>query len=229
MCVTTSAQTKNSFQLAIGVGGIGAEHHIAMLFNFEPRINLFEFSDKSSLSVGSSIGVGPTGTNDYRTKNIQPKLINLPEFGYMVNLPVTINYTFGNGATPRAYKYMGYSIGAGYAWHAASRRIDAGPGVDTTTIHANGLICDTKINFPIGNSSWSLHASYMFNFANMNPDINGINSIALQYNIGYRIRKREKIEHYKHDRKYYQEIDRQNRDRKLQQYYEKKKKKKSGE
>lgn len=221
--LTTSAQKKNSFQLAVGVGGIGGEHHGALLFNFEPRVNLYEFSDKSSLSVGSSIGIGPTLGNDYRTKNKITYIINLPQIGYMVNLPVTINYTFGNGATPRAYKSMGYSVGLGYAWHTASRKIDAGPGVDTTTIHANGLICDAKINFPIGNSSWSLHASYMFNFAKMNPDITGINSIALQYNIRYRIHKNN---HYKHDRSYYREIDRKNRERKQERYYEKKKRKK---
>lgn len=179
--------------------------------------------------MGSSLGVGPTGSNDYRTKNKKIYFINLPHIGYMINLPLTINYTFGNGATPRAYKYMGYSLGVGYAWHTASRRIDAGPGVDTTTIHANGLICDAKINFPIGNSSWSLHAAYMFNFAKMNPDINAINSLSLQYNIGYSIRKRTIHQRYKHDRSYYREIDRQNREKKLQRYYEKKKKRKSGE
>lgn len=214
--------------MALGGGSIRGEHHSAVMFNLEPRVNLYEFSDKSSLSVGSSLGVGPTGPNDFRTKNKKQKLINLPEIGYMVNMPVTLNYTFGNGATPRAYKYMGYSVGVGYAWHAASRRIDAGPGVDTTTIHANGLICDAKINFPVGNSSWSLHASYMFNFAKMNPDINAINSISLQYTFGYHIHKPDG-RRYK-DREYYREIARRKREEKKKKqdlFYETKRKKKT--
>ncbi|MFX1703834.1 hypothetical protein PV783_07760 [Chitinophaga sp. CC14] len=209
--VTVTAQ-KKSFQSAVGIGGIGGYHYGAFAFSFEPRFNFYEFSEKESLSIGACFAMGPS-YYDYSTDKgyggpgpIQP--------GWMVNVPVTVNYTFGNAATPRSYKYMGYSIGAGYAAHNGRREVDPGPGIDTTEVHAHGLVLDGRINFPMGNSSWSLQSSYMFNFSNNNPDVKGIFSMSLLYNIGIRIHQHRERRHYEHPREYYHELDREMRKKK---------------
>lgn len=204
---------KRSFQSAVGVGGIGGYHYGAMAFSFEPRFNFYEFSKKESLSIGACFAIGPSVGSDRRTN----KMYDMPgpiQPGWMVNVPVTINYTFGNAATPHSYKYMGYSVGAGYAAHNGRRFVDPGPGIDTTEVHAHGLVLDGRINFPMGNSSWSLQSSYMFNFSNNNPDIKGLFSMSLLYNIGIRIHEHREKGRYKHPREYYHELDRQMRQKK---------------
>ena len=208
--VNVSAQ-KRSFQSAVGPGGIGGYHYGAMAFSFEPRFNFYEFSQKESLSIGACFAMGPS-VADWRTeKGYYPEPM---QFGWMVNVPVTINYTFGNAATPHSYKYMGYSVGAGYGANNGHRLVDPGPGLDTAEVHVHGLVLDGRINFPIGNSSWSLHSSYMFNFSHNNPDIKGLFSMSLLYNIGIRIHEHRERRRYEHPREYYHELDRQMRQKK---------------
>ncbi|MEZ2442171.1 hypothetical protein AB6805_10640 [Chitinophaga sp. RCC_12] len=211
---TVTAQ-KKSFQSAVGIGGIGGYHYGALAFSFEPRFNFYEFSEKESLSVGACFAMGPSIGSDRRTD--RDKISGGPiQPGWMVNIPVTVNYTFGNAATPRSYKYIGYSVGAGYAAHNGRRYVDPGPGIDTVEVHAHGLVLDGRINFPRGNSSWSLQSSYMFNFSNNNPDIKGIFSMSLLYNIGIRIHQHREKRHYDHPREYYHELDREMRKKKME-------------
>lgn len=213
LCTTANVSAqKRSFQSAVGLGGIGGYHYGAMAFSFEPRFNFYEFSPKESLSIGACFAMGPS-VADWRTNKGYggPGPIHI---GWMVNVPVTVNYTFGNAATPHSYKYMGYSIGAGYTANNGHRLVDPGPGIDTAEVHAHGLVLDGRINFPMGNSSWSLQSSYMFNFSNNNPDIKNLFSMSLLYNIGIRIHEHRESRRYKHPREYYHELDRQMRQKK---------------
>jgi hypothetical protein len=210
----TAAAQKRSFQSAVGIGGIGGYHYSAFAFSFEPRFNFYEFSEKESLSIGACLAMGPSDYNRKTNKEYGRYGVIRP--GWMVNVPVTVNYTFGNAATPHSYKYMGYSIGAGYAAHNGRRFVDPGPGIDSTEVHAHGLVLDGRINFPMGNSSWSLQSSYMFNFSNNNRDIKGIFSMSLLYNIGIRIHQHREKRHYEHPREYYHELDRETRTKKME-------------
>lgn len=223
--LTVTAQ-KMSFQSAVGIGGTGGYHHGALAFSYEPRFNFYEFSKQESLSVGVCMAMGPSVADDYRTnkeKFYGGGPIRIP---WMMSIPVTVNYTFGNAATPESRRYMGYSAGIGYGLYNASRLTDAHPGRDSTALHVHGLVLDGRINFPMGNSSWSLHPSYMFNFNNNNPDVKGIFSMSLLYNIGVPIHAPREPKHFKHSKQYYRDLNQEMRKRKWEQYQERRNKRK---
>ncbi|SEW31194.1 hypothetical protein [Chitinophaga arvensicola] len=229
VCLHTSliaSAQQQSFQSAVGLGGIGAYRHSAFAFTFEPRFNFYTFSPHESLSIGACMAMGPCGQWDYRESKFVDRRGPM-KISWMMNIPVTVNYTFGNAATPGSRRYMGYSAGVGYGTHNASRVTDYAPGLDSAELHAHGLVLDGRINFPIGNSSWSLHSSYMFNFSNNNPDVKGIFTMALLYNIGVPIYGPHPPKHFKHSKEYYRNLKQEERKRKWEQYQERRNKKKS--
>ncbi|MBO9730588.1 MAG: hypothetical protein J7623_18240 [Chitinophaga sp.] len=198
LCITSVlpavAQNKR-FVLPVGVGGISAYHYDGFMLNVEPRLNLYKFSDQSGLSVGTSLATGFGISNKYRYNGESAESRKM-DAGYRLSIPVTVNYTFGNGATPVAFKKFGYSAGIGYGVH-----IGGSMGYprykDSSAVTVSGLVLDAKFNFPLRNTSWSLHPSYMFNYDTKNPDITGLLTISLQYNLGQKIYPKSSYREYR--------------------------------
>lgn len=144
--LTVTAQ-KMSFQTAVGIGGTGGYHHRALAFSYEPRFNFYEFSKQESLSIGVMMSMGPSINDDYRTYRPQVHSMEIVDIPRMVSFPVTVNYTFGNAATPDSRRYMGYSAGIGYGYLNARRKTDPVHGSDSTALQAHGLVLRRQHQF----------------------------------------------------------------------------------
>jgi hypothetical protein len=120
-CVLSLSAFAQSFQHGVGIGfyldnmvpdnvGIGSG------FTYNPRINFAE-REASSISVGIPLTLGYI-QNGYNTTG---NLIQTST-GFMVNVPVMLNFNFGGGASKKSKGRIGGFIGAGYAYHYVSSR-----------------------------------------------------------------------------------------------------------
>ncbi|SEW31206.1 hypothetical protein [Chitinophaga arvensicola] len=221
--LTVTAQ-KMSFQSAVGTGYFSGYHHSALGFTYEPRFNFHQFSEKSALSLTGSWTMGPSINDDYRTQ--QPKYRELLSFPWMMDAVAAINYSYGNAATPKSYQHFGYTLGIGYGSHRAVRKTDPLPGQDSLYLQAHGLVLHALFNFPVGNSSWSLKPSYMFNFGRLNKDVKGIFGMSLLYNIGVHVNVPKEPPPFRHSKQYYKDLNQEARKRKWEQYQERRNKRK---
>jgi hypothetical protein len=125
-CVLSVSAFAQSFQHGAGLGlyfdnmvpdnvGVGSA------FTYNPRINFAE-TEATSISVGIPLTVGymqNTYINDYTYST--GNLIQSAS-GFMINIPVMVNFNFGGGSSKMSKRRIGGFVGAGYGFHYSGTR-----------------------------------------------------------------------------------------------------------
>jgi hypothetical protein len=183
-----SAAQSRLFSHAVGGGLFAGNSYLGGGLVYSPRLNFLRFSDYSVLSLGAHIGVGTT-INDNYNSNTGGNSTSI----FMANIPLLLTWNYGNGATSYAYTKWGFFVGAGYGCQNAARGVEFidDEEVGSNQIHVSGVVLSTGLRFPVKQHSFGLRVAYMFNSNQYNPDITGISTIGIDYNINVRARKPE--------------------------------------
>lgn len=181
--INANAQSRQ-FSQAIGGGLFAGSNYLAAGLVYSPRWNFLRFSDHSALSLGTHIGLGTT-INDNYNSNTGGNSTSI----FMANVPVLLTWNFGNAATNQAHMKWGFFTGAGYGFQNAARGVDFidDEEVSTNQIHISGIVLSAGLRLPVKNHSLGLRVAYMFNNNQYNPDIPGITTIGIDYNINVKI------------------------------------------
>ncbi|SEW31220.1 hypothetical protein [Chitinophaga arvensicola] len=184
--MTNASAQSRLFSHAIGGGLYSGHNYFGGALVYSPRLNYYHFSDKSTLSLGTQIGLG-TSIKDNYNSNTGGNSTSI----FMINVPVLLAWNYGNAANNNAYTNWGFFAAAGYGFQNASRGVEYIDDEEVTTnqVHVSGMAISTGLRFPVANSSFGLRFSYLFNNNHFNPDIHGIASFGIDYNIGVRIRR----------------------------------------
>ncbi|HEY9257563.1 hypothetical protein, partial [Chitinophaga sp.] len=59
--------------------------------------------------------------------------------------------------------------------------------VSTNQVHISGVVLSAGLRLPVKNNSFGVRVAYMFNNNQYNPDIPGMTTIGIDYNIGVKI------------------------------------------
>ena len=172
------------FSHAVGGGLFMSSNYLGGGLIYSPRLNFLRFSDHSTLSIGANIGLGTT-INDNYNSNTGGNSTSI----FMANVPFLLSWNFGNAATNKAYMKWGLFAGAGYGFQNAARSVEYIDDDEATTnqVHISGLVLSAGLRFPVNNHSLGVRLAYMFNNNRYNPDIAGMTTIAIDYNIGAKI------------------------------------------
>lgn len=187
------SQKKLSYQQSLGLGGVAAHQYGAVYAMYEAKVN-YACSPTSSLSLNFRPYLGPGFSNNFRTKPLTDSLYDRrhPYINFVIGSIGLISYNFGNAATRKNLKGFGGAIGIGYGISAGERLLDTDLKGKYSKVQINGIVLDAKFNFPVGQTSWTLSSSYMFNIPQYNPDISGALHVNLLYNIGDGIRQKHR-------------------------------------
>ena len=171
-----------------GFGGVtpdyyGGSSYSAGGLTYSPRFNFLLLSPSSSFSFGTHLTLGgsfSTSSNGYDSQSSST---------FMADIPLVIEYNFGNAATREAFKRWGFFAGGGYGWHNAKANVLYPDGYYSEDIHLAGPVISAGFRFPIANASLGCRFSYLINNHEDNPDvpISGLFGIGLEYNFGARI------------------------------------------
>jgi hypothetical protein len=89
-----------------------------VVFTYSPRFSFAE-AEKTSLSIGVPVTVGFSGGYN-GVYNSDDGYYDENTLGYMVNVPVILNFNIGAGSSRDCQDRMGFFIGAGYAYHVGT-------------------------------------------------------------------------------------------------------------
>ncbi|MCW3463384.1 hypothetical protein [Chitinophaga nivalis] len=183
-----AAQRTTLFSHEAGSRIYKGKNHLSGGLVYSPRYNFVVFSTRSTLSVGANIGLGSSFGANYDS-NIGGNYTSI----FMADVPFLVAYNFGNGATYKAYTKWGGYIGGGYGFHNGTRSVEYYDDEELTTnqVHVSGVVVSLGLRLPIANTSWTIHVSYMHNSNGFNPDIPGIGSAGIAFNINTPIRRPE--------------------------------------
>nr|WP_295867185.1 hypothetical protein [uncultured Chitinophaga sp.] len=168
------------FAHAIGAGLYSGDNHFAGGVVYSPRFNFGIISPRSVFSIGTQLALG----GNLRASYSRYSEGNSTSF-FMADVPLFLTYNYGNFATSQSNTKLGLFTGAGYGFHNGSRNVDNIDDDENANdqVHVSGFAFTTGCRFMIGHTSLGLHFSYLFNNNNYNPDIPGIGSAGLSYNI----------------------------------------------
>jgi hypothetical protein len=151
--INVFAQT--SFSHSAGVGYLVAENvGLASLF-YNPRLNIVEVSEKSTISVGSHLGLGFSFNS---SSNSRSGSESSGSFGF--DIPVVAEFNFGCKSNPDNEDGFGFFLGTGGGYNSISvSQNGASASVSSFGVYSNlGLRFILKDTYPI-----ELRGSYLLN------------------------------------------------------------------
>ena len=166
-CITLSGAFAQTFTHGVGftifsTQAQGASSQITGALTYSPRINFVE-AESFSLSVGVPLSVGLSGSynsNSYGTTD--------NSLSFLLNVPVLVNFNWGQGSTRDNESRFGFFAGAGFGYHYGSfneSEYDAyGNQYDSpSTVSSYGPAADAGIRFGVGRGSHDveIRALYM--------------------------------------------------------------------
>lgn len=189
LCFSVHAQ-KPLFSHSAGVGiYAGNSDYVAGGLLYSPRINFAVLSERATFSIGTHLGLG--GNLSYAGDGYQRST----SLTFFTDMPLVVEYNFGNAATRVANTKFGGFIGGGYGWHFVKREesihTDVFEGTVERDLNIYGPVINGGFRFPIGRASFGVRFSYMFRTAGDaisydygNNGLDGIGSVAFVFNIG---------------------------------------------
>ncbi|WP_147243376.1 hypothetical protein [Chitinophaga flava] len=181
VCSMMPAKSQSGyFAHAIGAGVYTGNNHFAGGIVYSPRFNFGIISKRSTFAIGTQLALGGSLHAGY-SRNSGGNSTSI----FMADVPLLLTYNYGNFATTSAHTRLGIYTGAGYGFHNATRYVEYSDEEESATdqVHVSGLVLTTGCRFMIGHTSLGLHFTYLFNNNAFNPDISGIGSAGLSYNI----------------------------------------------
>jgi len=180
LCQLTHAQYfKPTFSHTLGFSFYAANNEYAsggLLYS--PRMNFAMLSDNASVSLGTHLGIGNSLDSDTDDSNNSI-------YNYSIDVPIVVEYNFGNGATnTTTYRFGGF-IGGGYGFHNAQWKKVEGGYLYDKSLHIRGPVINGGLRFTITRTiPLGVRVGYMFNGSPGFTGVSGIGTAALFINIG---------------------------------------------
>lgn len=136
--------------------GVGAAFNELVAYpniQYSPRLNLYNFTSRSTISIDARVGVGYGMESGTYVQDNYPVLY----------VPGTINFNSGACATRTTDDYLGFYFGGGYGFENAW---------DNYIIH--GPVINTGMRLYLGSSPFDLNVSYLFDITNQKAPIFGL-------------------------------------------------------
>ncbi|SFN18008.1 hypothetical protein SAMN05428949_1796 [Chitinophaga sp. YR627] len=169
------------FSHGIGVGIFVADSKTtdargSFAFTYSPRYNFVEM-ENASLSVGIPLSVGFSGSYS-ATYNSYDGYYEDNSLGYMINVPLIVNFNFGAGSFKGNKQKFGFFAGGGYALHTGTTDYiafdDYGSYTDSETRTTTGPVANAGMRIGLGRRkthNLEIKTSYMKGIGDYNPDI----------------------------------------------------------
>jgi hypothetical protein len=152
--INVFAQT--SFSHSAGAGYLVAENlGLGSLF-YNPRLNLIEVSENSTISVGSHLGLGFSFNSSSNSRSGSDESSG----GFGFDIPVVAEYNFGCKSNPDNEDGFGFFLGTGGGYNSISvSQNGASASVASFGVYSNlGLRFILKDTYPV-----ELRGSYLLN------------------------------------------------------------------
>ena len=153
MQMHSKAQFELQYIHEIGIGAAFNDFVKYPNIQYSPRLNLYRFTSKSTLSIDARIGFG------YGTESGTYVQDNYP----LVYVPCTINFNSGACATRTTDDYIGFYVGGGYGYENA---------LENYVIH--GPVINGGARFYIGSEPFDVNLSYLFDLTEQKAPILGL-------------------------------------------------------
>jgi hypothetical protein len=150
---------------------------------YSPRFSFAE-TDKTSLSVGIPLNVGLSGS--YNAVYTDYGYYEENSLGYMINVPLILNFNIGAGSARGCKERMGFFIGAGYAYHVGSvfgivKDVETGYEYsDSETKSSTGPAANIGLRIGVGykkKRNIEIRTSYMKGVTSYKPHVFGANCL----------------------------------------------------
>ena len=144
----TFAQT--SFSHSIG-GGIfaGNKSGSGQGITYSPRLNFMELGDEMTLSAGTHLSLGFSGTSNSQSGS---------SGSFLIDLPIVAEMNFGCGSNNDSRSSFGGFIGAGFGYN---KMASSDPVFGTTSMSSSGLLVNGGIRALIKERPIGLRVSYL--------------------------------------------------------------------
>ncbi len=185
LCYFPALAQKTFFAHSAGVAFYGATDYFSGGLMYSPRINVAVLSERSTFSIGTHLGLGGSFGYDYNAYDGGAS----NSVSVFIDLPLMVEYNFGNAATRIANTKFGGFVGAGYGWHRLVQSIDTEFGAFTSNTTSRGPVVNAGFRFPIGRASFGVRGAYLINTDEISV-LDGVGSLAFVYNIGTKINRR---------------------------------------
>jgi hypothetical protein len=152
-------------------------------FTYSPRLNFLE-TDNSSVSVGIPLSVGFSGSYN-ATYDSYYGYAEENSLGFMLNVPLMMNFNFGAGSVKGNKSRMGFFAGAGYGYHIGTVDYDMHDEYGNTyttseTESTTGIAANVGLRIGLGyrkRHNLEIRTSYMKGISNHKPNIFGVNCV----------------------------------------------------
>lgn len=160
----------------------GGNAAVAEGVTYSPRINFLEQPD-FSLSVGIPLSIGISGSYS-SNYNSQYGSSTDNTLGFMANIPLIVNFNFGNGSSPDNDSRFGFYIGGGAGYHYGKYNVDSvdsyyGDYTYQATIKGFGPAGNVGVRFGVGRGTHNVEArlTYMKSMDNSKANIFGMGAL----------------------------------------------------
>lgn len=151
-------------------------------FTYSPRFSFAE-AGNTSLSIGIPLNVGFSGS--YNGVYTSDGYYEENDLGYMINVPLMLNFNIGAGSAKGCKDRMGFFVGAGYAYHVGTVDeyvLDANGYSYTTseTESSTGLAANIGLRIGVGHRkkhNIEIRTSYMRGMTSYKPHVFGANCL----------------------------------------------------
>jgi len=148
-------------------------------FTYSPRLSFAE-TENTSLSIGIPLNIGFSGT--YSGGYTSDGYYEENDLGYMINVPLMLNFNIGAGSAKGCQDRMGFFVGAGYAYHIGTVEDNLIGNVypHTETESATGLAANIGLRIGVGHKkkhNIEIRSSYMRGMSSYKPHVFGANCL----------------------------------------------------
>lgn len=119
--------------------------------NYSPRVNIMDFSDEASLSLGSNIGIGVAGMF---SKSGSGK----DNYTLLLDVPALLELNLGSGSGENAEADFGGFVGVGYGFNRMNYS-----NLLSTSVNSNGPLFTAGFRTELGGQLVGARANYMLN------------------------------------------------------------------
>ncbi|MBC7383314.1 MAG: hypothetical protein H7296_10050 [Bacteroidia bacterium] len=132
---------------------------------YSPRLNFLELADETTLSVGTHLGLGFSGSANSQSGS---------SGSFLLDAPLMVELNFGQAANPDASSSFGGFGGIGYGFNAMAQSSNTAFGNSSSTFSASGIVFNGGLRAVIRDRSVGARVSYMLNMTSGGANVIGI-------------------------------------------------------
>lgn len=167
-----AANAQISFSHSVGGGLYASSKGAGWALMYAPRLNVVELADEMTVSVGTNLGLGLSGSANSREGGSGTLLLDLP---------ILAELNIGHAANNDANSDFGGFVGVGFGYSKMASSVETNFGTSSSNVTSTGVLFSGGLRAVIKGQSVGLRVSYMLNGATDGANVFGL---GLHYNIG---------------------------------------------